>query len=281
MTTHTLRLDVRPILASRQDPFAEIMRAAGNVPVDGFLVVVAPFDPVPLREKLGASGFTSTAVSSGPQGWEITFHRAAAKIPAGTLATILAPAAPPNGVEKSSPPQPAVWTDRGEVHLNARGFVRPPRLAPSLRRSMRSAVVGHLSPTSTTTSMRSTRNLYNATAKLRSCQASVTRLGSEISTPPVDKAWEKGCAGASESLDPQQRTRAALWIELIHEHRNSTRVPQRRLRSDRAQSGGRSGRQGRIHRRRRHVHVLEAGRSVSSDSPRRFSQPASNLSSAY
>jgi uncharacterized protein (DUF2249 family) len=123
MTTHTLRLDVRPILASGRDPFAEIMQAAGDVPVDGFLVVVAPFDPVPLREVLGASGFTSTAVSSGPQEWEITFHRTAAEIAPKRPRVSRARAAPPGGVNKSLSGQTSVWTDHGEVHLDARGLV--------------------------------------------------------------------------------------------------------------------------------------------------------------
>lgn len=123
MTTHTLRLDVRPILASGRDPFAEIMRVARDVPIDGFLVVVAPFDPLPLREVLGASGFTSEAISSGPREWEITFHRAAAKVASERPRLSGARAAPPGGVGRNLSAQPGVWTDHGEVHLDARGFV--------------------------------------------------------------------------------------------------------------------------------------------------------------
>ncbi len=75
MTANTFRLDVRPILAGGQDPFSEIMAIARKVPPDGTLVLVAPFDPVPLRDVLGASGFTSSAMPRGPGEWEVTFRR--------------------------------------------------------------------------------------------------------------------------------------------------------------------------------------------------------------
>ena len=56
MITHTQRLDVRPILASGREPFEEIMRAARGVPVNGMMVLIAPFDPKPLRDVLRGSG---------------------------------------------------------------------------------------------------------------------------------------------------------------------------------------------------------------------------------
>jgi uncharacterized protein (DUF2249 family) len=212
MTTHTVRLDVRPILASGRDPFEEIMQAAGDVPVDGFLVVVAPFDPVPLREKLGASGFTSTAVSSGPQEWEITFYRAAAKIAPERPRLSRARAAPPGGDERNLFAQPGVWTDHGEVHLDARGLV--PAAAINAILAALDAIgsgrtlVAHLDD--------NIDALYPELVQ-RDCEAAFVpgerdEVRLEISTPPVGNAGEKRCAGASESLDPHQRTRGPFGL---------------------------------------------------------------------
>lgn len=118
MIMHTLRLDVRPILASGRDPFAEIMQAARDVPVNGAMVVVAPFDPVPLRDVLGASGFTSTAVPRGPQEWEITFCRTGTAGPGDEQAqSSLQPA-----IDEADPAQARAWTEHGEFHVDTRGL---------------------------------------------------------------------------------------------------------------------------------------------------------------
>lgn len=119
MTARVLRLDVRPILASGRDPFAEIMQAAAEVPADGVMVVIAPFDPVPLREVLAASGFTSGAMALGPRDWEITFQRVAGK----DCAEIPSGAAPPTRVDESRTARVrGTWTDGGKVHVDVRGL---------------------------------------------------------------------------------------------------------------------------------------------------------------
>lgn len=112
MTTHTVRLDVRPILASGRDPFSEIMLAAQDVPRDGTLVVVAPFDPIPLREVLGRSGFTSTVAARGPREWEITFCRN------GTAAPT-----PQHVNAATDTVQAHTWIDEDGTHVDARGMV--------------------------------------------------------------------------------------------------------------------------------------------------------------
>ena len=68
-------LDVRPLLASGQDPFAEVMSASAKVPPGGFLVVDAPFDPAPLRRVLAGKGFTSLGRQMGPGHWRICWRR--------------------------------------------------------------------------------------------------------------------------------------------------------------------------------------------------------------
>ncbi len=73
-----VRLDVRPILGSGRDPFAEIMAVACNVPAGGSLVLIAPFNPMPLSEVMATKGFTSQAAQTAAGVWEITFVRLAA-----------------------------------------------------------------------------------------------------------------------------------------------------------------------------------------------------------
>lgn len=118
MTTHTIRLDVRPILAVGCDPFSEIMQVARQVPVDGVLVLVAPFDPRPLRDVLDSSGFTSSAVPHGPGEWEITFRRQAPPVPPASPAprAVQADCAAPTGTAAR------IWSESGERHVDARGL---------------------------------------------------------------------------------------------------------------------------------------------------------------
>lgn len=50
-------LDVRPDLEQGGEPFVRIMEAAEAIKPGGTLVIIAPFEPVPLYEVLGARGF--------------------------------------------------------------------------------------------------------------------------------------------------------------------------------------------------------------------------------
>jgi uncharacterized protein (DUF2249 family) len=68
-------LDVRPLLAAGQDPFAQVMSASAKVPSGGFLVIDAPFDPAPLRRVLAGKGFTSLGRQIGPNHWRICWRR--------------------------------------------------------------------------------------------------------------------------------------------------------------------------------------------------------------
>lgn len=111
MNRHTVRLDVRPILASGRDPFADVMTAAQALPPDGVLIVVAPFDPKPLRAVLGNGGFTSSAAARGPQHWEITFLRNGSISPPPTLP-----------VDAPKVAQARTWIEGREHHVDARGM---------------------------------------------------------------------------------------------------------------------------------------------------------------
>ena len=68
-------VDARPIIASGGEPFDAIMSAAANLADGEDLVVLAPFEPVPLEGVLSSQGFTYTASDLGTGDWQVTFTR--------------------------------------------------------------------------------------------------------------------------------------------------------------------------------------------------------------
>ena len=75
-------LDVRPDLARGEEPFSKIMSAARAIPSGGCLVLIAPFEPVPLYGVLGKLGFDHRTENLGAEGFRVTFLRSAS--PEGT-----------------------------------------------------------------------------------------------------------------------------------------------------------------------------------------------------
>ena len=67
-------VDVRPILAGGEDPFAVIMEEASSVAMGGFLVIDAPFNPSPLRRILAGRGFSSYGRKLSEGHWRVFFH---------------------------------------------------------------------------------------------------------------------------------------------------------------------------------------------------------------
>jgi uncharacterized protein (DUF2249 family) len=75
ITSRARVVDARPTLAAGGEPFSEIMDAASQV-VDGeVLVVLAPFEPVPLEGVLGEQGFSYVADELDGGDWRVTFVR--------------------------------------------------------------------------------------------------------------------------------------------------------------------------------------------------------------
>ena len=70
-------LDVRPLLANGEEPFDQIMSAVGRLEPGEDLVIVAPFEPVPLEGVLGSQGFAFDAREIGDGDWRVTFSRPA------------------------------------------------------------------------------------------------------------------------------------------------------------------------------------------------------------
>ncbi len=70
-------VDARPILAGGGEPFETIMAAVSALADAEELVVLAPFEPVPLEGVLGSQGFTYEAAEIGGGDWRVTFRRPA------------------------------------------------------------------------------------------------------------------------------------------------------------------------------------------------------------
>ena len=68
-------LDVRPIIAAGDEPFDQIMSSVAALGADEDLVIIAPFEPVPLEGVLGSQGFQFDAVEIGDGDWRVTFTR--------------------------------------------------------------------------------------------------------------------------------------------------------------------------------------------------------------
>jgi uncharacterized protein DUF2249 len=68
-------LDVRPVLEQGGEPFVQIMEAAERVPAGQTLVLVAPFEPVPLYGVLGARGFAHAIQQLAADEWVVRFMR--------------------------------------------------------------------------------------------------------------------------------------------------------------------------------------------------------------
>ena len=68
-------LDARPIIASGEEPFEEIMAAAGSLAEGEDLVILAPFGPGPLEGGLSAQGFLYEAEDLGLGDWRVTFRK--------------------------------------------------------------------------------------------------------------------------------------------------------------------------------------------------------------
>lgn len=71
--TSAVTLDVREELAAGGEPFVRIMEAAATIPPGQSLVIVAPFEPVPLYSALGGRGFTHETECVAPDEWVIKF----------------------------------------------------------------------------------------------------------------------------------------------------------------------------------------------------------------
>jgi uncharacterized protein (DUF2249 family) len=68
-------IDARPIIAAGGEPFETIMAAASSLTDGEDLVVLAPFEPVPLEGVLSSQGFSYETEDLGEGDWRVTFRR--------------------------------------------------------------------------------------------------------------------------------------------------------------------------------------------------------------
>ena len=68
-------VDARPIIAAGDEPFETIMAAVAGLAEGEDLVVLAPFEPVPLEGVLSSQGFSYEATEVGAGDWRVTFRR--------------------------------------------------------------------------------------------------------------------------------------------------------------------------------------------------------------
>lgn len=68
--------DARPMLAAGDEPFDAIMAAVAKLEPGEDLVVLAPFEPVPLEGVLSSQGFTYAAEALDGDDWRVTFRPA-------------------------------------------------------------------------------------------------------------------------------------------------------------------------------------------------------------
>lgn len=68
-------LDVRPDLEQGGEPFVRIMEAASAIQPGGTLVIIAPFEPVPLYDVLADRSFTHETEKMADGEWVVRFSR--------------------------------------------------------------------------------------------------------------------------------------------------------------------------------------------------------------
>ena len=75
-STKGITLDIRPLLARGEEPFAVIRAAVDALADDQTLTIVAPFLPAPLIERLKGEGFAAQVAHHENSEWVVIFRRA-------------------------------------------------------------------------------------------------------------------------------------------------------------------------------------------------------------
>jgi uncharacterized protein (DUF2249 family) len=72
---NTVTIDVREDIRAGREPFSKIMNAAAALQTAEQLLVIAPFEPVPLFQVLEKQGFCHTSKPVAAGDWEVRFMR--------------------------------------------------------------------------------------------------------------------------------------------------------------------------------------------------------------
>jgi uncharacterized protein (DUF2249 family) len=71
----TRTLDVRPVFSRGEEPFRVIMTAIGSLEPGEALLLISPFIPAPLIEKLQSEGFSARPERRADGAWQTEFRR--------------------------------------------------------------------------------------------------------------------------------------------------------------------------------------------------------------
>jgi uncharacterized protein (DUF2249 family) len=112
MSENIVTLDVREDLRKGCEPFSKIMKVVGQLCPDENLLLVAPFEPVPLFSVLARQGFDHKSKQTPSGDWEVLFTRRN-----GEPSVFAPPERPPCGAVKTRP--------AGTIEVDARGLEPP------------------------------------------------------------------------------------------------------------------------------------------------------------
>lgn len=149
MNNKKVTVDVREDIRTGCEPFSKIMNVAMALQAGEQLLLIAPFEPVPLFGVLEKRGFKHDARSVESGDWEVLFTRQSAASQTETTSTVAAPdsrgktaSVEPHVIEVDArglePPQPmvkileALATVPQGAALRARTDRRPMHLYPHL-----------------------------------------------------------------------------------------------------------------------------------------------------
>lgn len=112
---------VEDILATQGDPFTVLTCAANRLGTSEGFVILAGFDPQPLRQALATRGFETWGETEPSGQWRVRVRRA----PSGTVS--------PTEPEASEAPQRKFWFDAEGLHIDVRGLEPPKPMIEVLR----------------------------------------------------------------------------------------------------------------------------------------------------
>lgn len=103
MREKVVKLDVREDLRRGREPFSKIMMTVAQLKDDESLLLIAPFEPVPLFAVLARQGFSHSGKPTSTGDWEVSFTRTPANTQSGKKPSVVEVDA-----RKLEPPGPMV-----------------------------------------------------------------------------------------------------------------------------------------------------------------------------
>lgn len=127
----TVTLDVREDIRSGREPFSKILSTVAALPGGAELLLIAPFEPVPLFAVMAKQGFDHVSRPSGSGDWEVRFTPRAQDLsrlePAATTASV-SETGDQQRIERMEPWMPK----KNVVEVDARGLEPPQPLVKIL-----------------------------------------------------------------------------------------------------------------------------------------------------